>query len=138
MDFIRVHLSQSVKQVLRQFRRSEFRGWIEDFSPLLCISQVKLFGLRSKMSTEVILGVVAIAVSVLSALWTAYSSWQQGREEKLTVAARAKEALHVLYSKDAQRAITFISIYAQAPGTQDFNQNLANFMKNPQNVSGIL
>lgn len=87
------------------------------------------------MSAEVILGVVAIVVSVLSALWTVYSALQHGREDRRTAAARAKESLHTMYSKDAQKAMTFLSIYARVPGTKDFNQNLANFMKNPQHVS---
>lgn len=83
------------------------------------------------MSAEVVLGVIALIVSVLSALWTAYSTWRHGIEEKRTAAARAVEALHAMYSKDAQKAMSFISIYARAP------ELLADFMKNPHFVSKL-
>eukprot|EP00752_Nemacystus_decipiens_P004898 g4457.t1 len=40
-----------------------------------------------------------------------------------------------MYSKDAQKAMTFISIYARVPGKQDVNQDLIDFMKNPQQTT---
>lgn len=89
------------------------------------------------MSAEVVLSVIAVVVSVLSALWTAYSTWQHDRAEKHTAAARAEEFLHTMYCKETQKAMAFISIYARVPGTPDFNQSLADFMKNPQRVSKI-
>jgi hypothetical protein len=97
-------------------------------------------------TAEFVVSIVAIVVSVFSALVATYIAWRVAKEANTAAAGRDRDAvraaaasahaqLRATYSKDVQPALAFLSIFARVPGNADaYNQHLTEFMQNPSHV----